>query len=76
MPRVTRTTSEVPLAESVEHQDQVPAQIVLYRRPLEHRAPTRSALLALVKRVLIEQLAVLTGRSITELGGQEFDDDE
>nr|WP_231979677.1 metallopeptidase family protein [Tessaracoccus coleopterorum] len=45
------------------------AQIVIFERPLEHRAGSRSQLRDLVHQTIVEQLSALTGRSIEELGG-------
>lgn len=57
----------IPLAAAVEATDGRPAQIVIYRRPLEHRAASRSGLRILVHRTLVEQLAALTGLSTSEI---------
>ncbi len=43
------------------------ARIVLFRRPLEHRAGSREQLRELVHETLVEQLVALTGRSIDEI---------
>ncbi len=69
---------QVPLALAVEATADRPAQLVVYRRPLEHRASSRRGLRLLVHRTIVEQLAALTGRSVTELdpeGLSEEDDD-
>ena len=42
-------------------------QVVLYRRPLEHRARTRKGLRILVFRTLVEQLHALTEIPLEEL---------
>ncbi len=68
----------VPLALAVEATADRPAQLVVYRRPLEHRASSRRGLRLLVHRTIVEQLSALTGRSVTELdpdGLSEEDDD-
>jgi len=54
-----------------------PAQVVVYRRPLEHRAASRQGLRILVYRTVVEQLSALTGRSVEEIDpdGAGFDDD-
>ena len=67
----------VPLASAVEASAARPAQVVLYRRPLEHRAASRQGLRILVHRTVVEQLSALTGRSAEEIDpdGAGFDDD-
>jgi predicted Zn-dependent protease with MMP-like domain len=52
---------EVPLARLVRAQGKRPARIVLYRRPIEARAPGRSELAALVHDVVVEEVAELLG---------------
>ena len=52
------------------------AQIVLYRRPLEHRASSRQGLRILVHRTLVEQLSALTGVPTSEIDPLGTDDDE
>ena len=67
----------MPLASAVEATVARPAQVVLYRRPLEHRAASREGLRILVHRTVVEQLSALTGRSVTEIDpdGAGFDDE-
>jgi len=68
----------VPLALAVEATTDGPGRLVVYRRPLEHRASSRRGLQRLVYRTVVEQLAALTGRSVSELdpdGAAEDDDD-
>lgn len=62
----------VPLSAGVEADQHQRARIVLYERPLEHRAASPAALKELVHRTLVEQLATLTGRSIDDLGGHDY----
>lgn len=57
----------VPLAAALEPTADRPAQVVVYRRPIEHRAVSRRGLRILVHRTVVEQLAALTGRSVDEL---------
>lgn len=68
----------VPLASAVGPSATHPAQVVLYRRPLEHRAASRQGLRILVYRTVVEQLSALTGRSVDEIdpdgAGAEDDD--
>ena len=56
---------DVPLAAAVgtigDDGDRLPARVVIYRRPLEHRADSRVALRLLVHRTIVAQLAVVTG---------------
>jgi hypothetical protein len=58
---------QVPLAAAVEGTANQPGQVVIYRRPLEHRAMTRRGLRILVYRTIVEQLSALTGRSVDEI---------
>jgi hypothetical protein len=68
-------SDRVPLAAAVSAQNGHNAQVVLFRRPLEHRAATRSELRRLVHRALVEQLSALTGISMEELDpGADPDD--
>ncbi|WP_432558444.1 metallopeptidase family protein [Granulicoccus sp. GXG6511] len=53
--------NQVPLAAAIEAGDDHPARVVVYRRPLEHRAASRRGLRILVHRTIVEQLAALTG---------------
>lgn len=74
---VTHWTGErVPLALAVEETGERLAQIVLYRRPLEHRASSRQGLRILVHRTLVEQLSALTGVPTSEIDPLGTDDDE
>lgn len=57
----------VPLAVAVEATSSRPARIVLFRRPLEHRAASRAELLELVHRTLVEQLAALTAQHVRDI---------
>lgn len=60
-------TVRVPLAAAVPAQAGRNGQVVLFRRPLEHRASSRGDLRRLVHRALLEQLSALTGIGIEEL---------
>lgn len=69
---------QVPLAAAVDSDAEHLSQVVVYRRPLEHRATSRRGLRILVYRTVVEQLAALTGRSVSELdpdGAANEDDD-
>ena len=61
----------VPMSAALEPSKNRPAQIVIYQRPLEHRASSRSALRSLVHRTIVEQLSALTGRPVSALLGYE-----
>lgn len=58
---------KVPLAAALEPTADGPGQVVVYRRPIEHRAASRRGLRILVYRTIVEQLAALTGRSVEEI---------
>lgn len=60
------------LAAAVQPTGGKPAQVVVFRRPLEHRADTRRDLRRLVYRTIVEQLSALTGLSIETIdpGGE------
>lgn len=67
--------NRVPLSAALEPSRGRRAQIVIFERPLEHRATSRHDLRMLVHQTIVEQLSALTGRSIEELGGEpEWDD--
>jgi len=51
----------VPLARLFPAAPKLPARIVLFRRPIEARAPGRAELAALVHDVVVEQVAELLG---------------
>ena len=51
----------VPLSSLVRGAKGAPTRLVLFRRPIEHRAETRADLEALVLTVVIEQVAELLG---------------
>lgn len=57
----------VPLAAAIEATPDAFAQVVVYRRPLEHRARSRIGLRTLVHRTIVEQLAALTGLEIATI---------
>jgi len=66
-PEASWAISRVPLAAAVEATTEQGPRIVLYRRPIEHRAVTSQGLRILVHRTLVEQLSALTGRSAADL---------
>jgi predicted Zn-dependent protease with MMP-like domain len=51
----------IPLSSLVRGARGAPNRLVLFRRPIEHRAETRAELEALVLTVLVEQVAELLG---------------
>jgi hypothetical protein len=65
----------VPLAAAVAPTADAFGRVVLYRRPLEHRAASRQGLQILVHRTLVEQLAALSGRSVDEIDPDGLDED-
>ena len=66
LPR-TWVAPRVPLASMVPATTLAPPRLVLYRRPIEHRAETRSDLEALLLTVVVEQLADFLGVSPEEV---------
>ena len=46
---------------------ELPSRIVVYRRPLASRAPDDAELTELVRRVVVEQVALMLGRSPEEI---------
>lgn len=66
----------VPLATAIGPQPPRHGQVVLYRRPLEHRARTRKGLRILVFRTLVEQLHALTAIPLEELDPSGWGSDE
>ncbi len=70
----TWSADRVPMSAGLESSGSAKAQVVLYERPIEHRAATRDQLRRLVYRTIVEQLSALTGASLVELTG--FDEDE
>jgi hypothetical protein len=53
---------QVPLSSLVRGRNGEPTRLVLFRRPIEHRCPTRPDLEALVLTVVVEQVAELLGQ--------------
>ena len=51
----------VPLSSLVRGSGATPTRLVLFRRPIEHRAETRADLEAMVLTVVVEQVAELLG---------------
>ena len=65
----------VPLASLVRGSGGSPTRLVLFRRPIELRAETRSDLSAMVLTVLVEQVSELLGRPPEEVDPR-YDGDE
>ena len=63
--------NRVPLAAAVEADAERMAQVVVYRRPLEHRAASRRGLRILVYRTIVEQLSALTGRPVSDFDAED-----
>ena len=51
----------VPLSSLVRGKGQEPTRLVIFRRPIEHRAQSRDELEAMVHTVVVEQVAELLG---------------
>jgi len=68
--------AQVPLAAALEGGTDRPGQVVVYRRPIEHRAMSRRGLRILVYRTIVEQLSAVTGRSVAEIDPEGAGDEE
>lgn len=55
------SSDTVPLSSLVRGTGATPTRLVLFRRPIEHRAESRAELEALVLTVVVEQVAELLG---------------
>lgn len=76
-PQAPWATTQIPLAVAVEASAERPARVVMYRRPIEHRAASPRGVRILVHRTLVEQVAALTGRSVADLDPLgRYDEDE
>ncbi|MDO5285757.1 MAG: metallopeptidase family protein [Actinomycetia bacterium] len=60
-------SDRVPLAAAQEATPDSLARIVVYRRPIEHRASDRQGLRTLVLQTLVEQVSALTGIPVERL---------
>lgn len=60
-------SDRVPLAAAIGARPSQHGQIVLFRRPIEHRATSRKGLRILVHRTIVEQLSAVTGIGTDEL---------
>lgn len=68
-------SSRVPLAAAQEATPTTVARIVVFRRPIEHRATTRRQLRSLIHGTLVEQVSALTGIPADRLDPDEDDED-
>lgn len=57
----------VPLAAAMSGNDDGPAKVIAFRRPLERRATDREDLKELTHETLVEQVSALTNRPMHEL---------
>jgi predicted Zn-dependent protease with MMP-like domain len=55
------TPDQVPLSSLVRGSGATPTRLVIFRRPIEHRAESRADLEALLLTVVVEQVAELLG---------------
>jgi Zincin-like metallopeptidase len=70
-------STTVPLSSYVEATATRPPRLVLFRRPIEHRAETLADLEAMLLTVIVEQLAEVLGLPVDEvLPGYEDDEDD
>ena len=63
----------VPLSSLVRGKGQSPTRLVIFRRPVEHRAASRDELEAMVHTVIVEQLAELLGLTPGEVDERYVD---
>lgn len=68
------TGDRVPMSAGLEPGKGRKARVVIYQRPLEHRATSRSHLRRIVHHTIVEQLSALTGRSIVDIIGEDLDE--
>ncbi|MEQ6902879.1 metallopeptidase family protein [Nocardioides sp. YIM 152588] len=66
----------VPLSSLIRGTGGRPTRLVVFRRPIEHRAREREDLEALVLTVLVEQVAELLGIPATEVDPRYTDDED
>ena len=69
-------SERIPLAAAVEADGKPGGRVVLYRRPLEHRAATRHGLQILVHRTLVEQLSALTTFTVEQIDPEGLTDED
>jgi len=66
----------VPLSSLVRGTGGDPTRLVLFRRPIEHRCETRTALEAMVLTVVVEQVAELLGIEAEQVDPRYEGDDD
>lgn len=69
-------STRIPLAAAQEATSSTPARIIVYRRPIEHRANTRRQLRTLIHGTLVEQVSALTGIPVERLDPDEEDEED
>lgn len=69
-------SARIPLAAAQDASPTSPARIVVYRRPIEHRATSRRQLRSLVHGTLVEQVSALTGIPVDRLDPDDGDDED
>lgn len=69
------SSGTVPLSSLLRGTGAQPTRLVLFRRPIEHRAETRSDLEALVLTVVVEQVAELLGIDAEDVDPRYSDGD-
>lgn len=68
-------SGRVPLSSLVRGSGATPTRLVVFRRPLEHRATDRTDLEAIVFTVVVEQVAELLGLEPEQVDPRYRDDD-
>ncbi len=69
-------SGRVPLSSLVRGSGKTPTRLVVFRRPLEHRAADRADLEAIVLTVVVEQIAELLGIEPSQVDERYPSDDE
>ncbi|MXG89599.1 hypothetical protein GRQ65_08560 [Nocardioides sp. YIM 123512] len=69
------TSDQVPLSSLVRGSGATPTRLVIFRRPIEHRAESRTDLEALLLTVVVEQVAELLGLDPEQVDPRYADDD-
>lgn len=67
--------ANVPLSSLIRGSGTTPTRLVVFRRPLEHRAADRTDLEAMVLTVVVEQIAELLGIPASEVDPRYLGDD-
>jgi len=69
------SSDQVPLSSLVRGSGATPTRLVIFRRPIEHRAESRADLEALLLTVVVEQVAELLGLDPEEVDPRYGGDD-